>query len=201
MSEATSAPVGTPVGFGSDWRQVGDPEAFTSSDGAMRVTAPAGADLFSMPGSYEGSGAPMLRRTIRGDFTAWSRVSVSGEKFADAGGLSLHAADGWFKLCLERTRGGGWAVVTVLSRPHSDEAMGPALPGPDAELLLTRQGTRYAAFVRVADGLGWRFARTFTGFDDAEPELGLFAQAPFSPSCTAIFSPLSLGTKALRDSR
>lgn len=197
----TSAPTGAPADLTDGWESAGDPRAFAVTRDAARVTAPAGADLFHAPGGHRPSGVPALRRPLTGDFTVSTRVAVTGGEFADAGGLSLHGPDGWFKLCLERTRAGGWAAVTVLTRPYSDEAFGPALPGPEAELLLTREGRRTAAFVRTEQDRDWQFVRTFTGWDAPWLTLGLFAQAPFSRTCAATFTPPLIGGRALRDRR
>ncbi|WP_404816451.1 DUF1349 domain-containing protein [Streptomyces thermolineatus] len=206
----TAEPAGAPVRLTEGWRRDGAPAAFATTRHGIRVTAPAGADLFHSPG-HRGTGVPALRRPLNGDFTAWAAVSVAGRRFADAGGLCLYGPDGWFKLCLERTRAGGWAAVSVLSRPDSDEALGPALPGPRAGLLLTREGGRVAAFVRAEEephggrqpqeAGGWEFVRTFSGWTQHTLELGLFAQAPFSDGCTAAFESPHLGGRALRDRR
>ncbi|WP_236243680.1 DUF1349 domain-containing protein [Streptomyces sp. CC228A] len=170
----------------------------------LAVRAARGADLFSMPGAYEAGGVPLLSRTVTGDHTAWTRITVDGHAFGDAGGIAVHGADGWFKACVERTRAGGWAVVTVVSRPVSDEALGPALSGPRADLLVTREAARHAVFCRERPDEDWRFVRTFTGVAaDGEQDLrlGLFAQAPFSDACTAAFTAPQYVPSALPDRR
>ncbi len=157
-----------------------------------------------MPGAYEAGGVPLLSRTVTGDHTAWTRITVDGHAFGDAGGIAVHGADGWFKACVERTRAGGWAVVTVVSRPVSDEALGPALSGPRADLLVTREAARHAVFCRERPDEDWRFVRTFTGVAaDGEQDLrlGLFAQAPFSDACTAAFTAPQYVPSALPDRR
>ncbi|MFE3769436.1 DUF1349 domain-containing protein [Streptomyces sp. NPDC059122] len=196
-------PTGTrAIGFDDPgWRFDGPGTAPVRHAAELRVRAPRGADLFRMPGAYEASGIPWLSRRVTGDHTLWTRVTVDGRKFGDAGGIVVHDGAGWFKVCVERTRAGGWAVVTVVSHPVSDEAAGPVLAGPDAELLVTREGRRYAVFHREHDGGDWRFVRTFFGADEADVRVGLFAQAPFSDACTASFAPLRLAPTALADRR
>ncbi|MEU4950470.1 DUF1349 domain-containing protein [Streptomyces lavendulae] len=167
----------------------------------LEIRADGGADLFAMPGFHEASGVPLLGRTLTGDHTVRTRVAVRGGAFGDAGGILVHGADGWFKVCVERTRAGTWAVVTVVSRPLSDEAAGPALAGPDAELLVTREGGRHAVFCREDPDGPWLFVRTFLGPADAEVRLALFAQAPFSDACTAVFTGVRWSPRALADRR
>ncbi|MGX1546060.1 DUF1349 domain-containing protein [Streptomyces adustus] len=169
--------------------------------GELRVRVPRGTDLFRMPGSYEASGVGTWGRSVAGDHTLWTRVGVEGQAFGDAGGIVVHDREGWFKVCVERTRSGGWAIVTVVSRPLSDEATGAALAGPGAGLLVTREGRRHAVFHREHDDEEWRFVRTFTGGGDPEVRVGLFAQAPFSDACTASFTPPGFAPAALADRR
>lgn len=188
-------------GFDEGWSWSAEPLSCSSAGGSLEVSAPGGADLFAMPGAHEASGLPLLQRTVRGDFTAWTRISVDGAAFGDAGGIALHGPEGWLKVCVERVKAGGWAVVTVLSRPVSDEALGPALAGPEAELLVTREGPRQAVFFREAPEDDWRFVRTFFGFSEPELRLGLFVQAPFTPSASAVFAPVRFRATALPDRR
>ncbi|WP_236244811.1 DUF1349 domain-containing protein [Streptomyces sp. CC210A] len=186
------------------WRFDGPGTTPVRSTAELAVRAPRGADLFSMPGAYEASGVPLLSRAVTGDHTVWARVAVDGAAFGDAGGIAVHGTDGWFKACVERTRTGAWAVVTVVSRPVSDEALGPALSGPHADLLVTREGPRHAVFCRERADEDWRFVRTFTGVAAArEPDvrLGLFSQAPFSDACTATFTAPVHAPCALPDRR
>ena len=201
----TADPTGAPLPLDRGWRHDGTADAFTVTAESALVAAPAGADLFHAADAtgHRRADVPALRRAVAGDFTVRSHLTVSGGRFADAGGLCLYGPDGWFKLCLERTRQGGWAAVSVLSRPDSDEASGPPLPGPSATLLLTRQGHRFAAFVHADDHADrdWVFVRTFAGWHEHVLELGLFAQAPFSEGSAATFSSVRLGGRALRDRR
>ncbi|MFE9775832.1 DUF1349 domain-containing protein [Streptomyces sp. NPDC005931] len=199
---ATAVPDGRPIPFDDpSWRFDGPGTRSVPRTGLLEVRAARGADLFAMPGAYEASAVPLLGRWVDGDHTLRVRVAVDGHAFGDAGGIVVHTSDGWFKVCVERTRAGGWAIVTVVSRPVSDEAAGPALDGPHADLLITREGRRHAVFHRAAPGRGWRFVRTFFGPDDRGVRVGLFAQAPFSDSCTASFSALRHAPVALADRR
>ncbi|MGK5641704.1 DUF1349 domain-containing protein [Streptomyces sp. URMC 126] len=203
MTAPAPVPEGDAVPFdGPGWSLVGPGTAPVRTASALEVRAGRGADLFAMPGWYTASGVPALSRTVPGDHTAHVRVSVEGGEFGDAGGIVVHGSGGWFKVCVERTRAGGWAVVTVVSRPGSDEAAGPALAGPRAGLLVTREGARYAVFCREDAAGEWRFVRTFLWPGDApEVRLGLFAQAPFSEACTARFTGLRCAPAALADRR
>ncbi|GAA3486470.1 hypothetical protein GCM10018987_05490 [Streptomyces cremeus] len=197
---------GTPVAQadpfdGPDWSFTGPGDACTRDAASLTIRAARGADLFAMPGHYEASDVPRLGRTVTGDHTLWTGVTVDGRGFGDAGGILVRWADGWFKACVERTRAGGWAVVTVVSRPVSDEAAGPELAGPRAELLVTREGRRHAVLCREDPDDEWRFVRTFFGAPAADVRLELFAQAPFSDACTAAFAVPHRTSAALADRR
>ncbi|TPQ20074.1 DUF1349 domain-containing protein [Streptomyces sporangiiformans] len=209
MTQVSRAPRPEPgAPFPGEWSWLGPPAEWTAgpSSGELRLTAGAGADLYAMPAVREVDALPALVRRFDGDFRLQAHVTVEdGDTFADAGGLVVLTGAGSVKVCVERTTSGSWAVVTVASLPHSDEAMGPSLPGPAAELLVTRQGQRFAALFRTpvrtpADG-DWRFARTFTLPDSREVWAGVFAQAPLSDRCTAEFRGLSSSPVPLRDRR
>ncbi|MFI6108176.1 DUF1349 domain-containing protein [Streptomyces sp. NPDC051310] len=186
---------------GADWSFSGPGALPVRDPHALEIRAERGCDLFTMPGTYEASGIPLLGRTVTGDHTFRAAVTVRGTAFGDAGGIVVHDAGGWFKVCVERTRDGGWAVVTVVSRPVSDEAVGPSLAAPHAELLVTREGRRRAVFCREEPDGEWRFVRTFFGSGAGDVRIGLFAQAPFSDACTAAFSVPRYVPAALADRR
>ncbi|MBB1242614.1 DUF1349 domain-containing protein [Streptomyces durbertensis] len=191
-----------PFDLRGTWGWTGEPAGCALTDGALEITAPGRSDLYSLPGSHVAANLPLLQRTVEGDFTVWTRVTVrQGSSFADAGGLSLHGAGQWLKVCVERGRDGGWSIVTVVSAPHSDEAAGPALATPAADLLLTRQGRRCAVRMRADAAEPWRVVRTFHGPPESRLRLGLFAQAPFSESASAVFEPVRLAATALADRR
>ncbi|MGW4598334.1 DUF1349 domain-containing protein [Streptomyces sp. NPDC004457] len=191
--------------FDDSWSLPGDrASARLRPDGALEVTAPAGSDLYRMPGIREVDGVPEVSRLVEGDFTLTVRVSVhgaaGGARFSDAGGLLVHTADGWAKICVEPSPQGRWGLVTVVSRPDSDEARGPDLAGPAAELVLVREGTRLAFLDRVKETGETRFVRTLT-VPPGPLRVSLFAQAPFSEHCTAVFDHLNITPEALRDRR
>ncbi|MER5810399.1 DUF1349 domain-containing protein [Streptomyces sp. NPDC002033] len=197
-----AVPAGRPLPFDDPrWSFSGPGTAPVREAATLEVRAERGADLFAMPGFHEAAAVPALARAVTGDHTVRTRVAVTGGAFGDAGGIVVHGADGWFKVCVERTRAGGWAVVTVVSRPASDEAVGPALAGPAAELLVTREGGRHAVFCREDPAGAWRFVRTHLGPAEGGVRLGLFAQAPFSDACTAVFTGARLAPVALADRR
>lgn len=191
-------------GYGREWSWSRDPARWSQTSGSpgeLHVTAPGRTDLYSMPGHYQIDRLPLLQRTVTGDFTAWTRVTVQGDSFGDAAGLAVHGEDGWAKLCVERTRAGHWAVVTVLSRPDSDEAMGPSLPDPGAELMVTRQGRRFAVLFRQDRREPWQFVRTWFGAAAPDVRLGVFVQAPFSDAAEGWFEPMRLSPTPWRDQR
>ncbi|MFE6689167.1 DUF1349 domain-containing protein [Streptomyces sp. NPDC057743] len=198
----TELPGARVLGFDDPaWSFEGPGTATLPHPGELRLRAPRGADLFSMPGHYERAGIGSWHRTVPGDHTLWASVAVEGRAFGDAGGLVVHDGADWFKVCVERGRTGGWGIVTVVSRPVSDEAAGPALATARAELLITREGRRHAVLHREHPDQDWRFVRTFAGSGAAQVRVGLFAQAPFSDACTASFAPPGFAPAALSDRR
>jgi regulation of enolase protein 1 (concanavalin A-like superfamily) len=186
----------------SSWAWSGPPVAWCEENDVLLAVAPGGSDLFSMPGVREIASLPVLARAIPGDFRVWVSVAVEGESFADAAGLILRSGGGCsFKLCVECTPAGTWQIVSVASSPASDEAAGPAIDGPMADLLLTREGRRLAAFYRGSSIRDWRFLRTLHGWDPRDTSVGLFVQAPFSAGCSARFSALGSSAEPLADRR
>ncbi|UNT00313.1 DUF1349 domain-containing protein [Streptomyces tubbatahanensis] len=184
------------------WYRLGPPaESVRPAPGGLRLTAGAGTDLYAMPAVREIDALPALVRRFDGDFRLCAGVVVEdGTRFADAGGLVVRTGAGSVKLCVERTAAGSWAVVTVASLPYSDEAMGPALPGPRADLLVTRQGRRFAGLFRTPGDADWRFARTLC-LPEEPLWAGVCAQAPFSAGSTTRFHDLTCGPEPLRDRR
>ncbi|WP_437312958.1 DUF1349 domain-containing protein [Sorangium sp. So ce385] len=205
LSAATDGPPGdTTEDYGGRWSWSREPARWSRADGSpgsLTVVAPGRSDLFAMPGHYDVDRLPLLQRPVDGDFAAWSRITVDGGAFGDAGGIALHGEDGWLKVCVERTRTGGWAMVTVLSRPESDEAMGPALDGPAADVMVTREGRRVAVLFRQYRHEDWRFVRTYLARTTRQMRLGIFVQAPFSEAASAQFEPMRLSPTAWRDQR
>ncbi|MBP2478627.1 regulation of enolase protein 1 (concanavalin A-like superfamily) [Crossiella equi] len=197
-----SAALITEVDFHGRWTWQGGavPARYSLREGVLSVTAPAGADHFRMPGVREVASLPLLCRPVEGDFTAVVTVSAAGQRFADAAGLALVGLDGVAKLCVERMPDGRWAICTVVSDPHSDEAAGPTLAGPVAQLMITRERSRVAMFHRQPGEPDWHFTRTFTSAV-AGTRLALFAQAPLSEACTGEFSGFDLSPGAQRDRR
>jgi regulation of enolase protein 1 (concanavalin A-like superfamily) len=186
----------------AQWRWWRQPAAWSSDPaGTLEIVSPAGTDLYFAPGVREVCSIVALERPISGAFTISVSVAVDGTEFADAGGLLLRGHNReWLKLCVERSKT-AWQIVTVASRPASDEAAGPLLDGPGADLLVTREGRRVAAYYRRDAGDDWRFARCIYDCWEGELLAGLFVQAPFSTRCTARFRALESRAEALRDRR
>ncbi|MGP9022671.1 DUF1349 domain-containing protein [Streptomyces sp. BR1] len=168
--------------------------------GPLELVAPVGSDLYRVPGVREIDAVPEVSRTLSGDFTLSVRVTVDGSRFADAGGLLVHTAEGWIKACVERAPDGRWSLVTVASLPVSDEAAGPGLAGSTTELTVVREDRRLAFLHREEATADRRFVRTLR-IPSGPVRVSLFAQAPFSPRCTAAFEDLRLGPEPLRDRR
>ncbi|GAA2638835.1 DUF1349 domain-containing protein [Streptomyces axinellae] len=188
--------------FPGAWYWLGPPAgAVRPVPEELRLTAGAGTDLYAMPAVREIDALPALVRQFDGDFRLSAGVVVEdGARFADAGGLVVRTGAGWVKLCVERTVAGSWAVVTVASLPYSDEAMGPALPGPRADLLVTREGRRFAGLFRTSRDADWRFVRTLC-LPEGPLWAGVFAQAPLSAGAIVRFHDLACGPEPLRDRR
>lgn len=170
-------------------------------DGALETEAAAGSDLFHVPGTRVVDSLSAYERAAQRCFTLTACVRAAGDTFADGAGILIRAAAESFKICIERTRTGVWRVVTVLSRPISDECYGPGLEGPEAILRLTCEGDRHAAFVRRGSDANWTFVRTFHWSRAPRATVGLFAQAPLSTGVHARFSSIIWEPFAVRDRR
>ena len=168
----------------------------------LTIQAQPGSDLIRIPGVREIDRVCAYQRPISGDFTVTVSVSVQGERFADAAGIVVRDGDGgWLKAAVERTRSLEWAVFTIVSLPNSDEACGAVLPAAQADLLVTRERTRFAVLHKNADQQDWIFARTFRWAAPETISLGLFAQAPFSDGSFARFEHLNVSAQPMRDRR
>jgi regulation of enolase protein 1 (concanavalin A-like superfamily) len=170
-------------------------------DGALALRANARSDLFAMGALHHTDALGALVREAGSCFTFSATVEVDGGTFADAAGLLMRSTSAWLKLCVERKRRGGWAVVSVFGAPDADEAHGIDLAGGSAALLLTREGRRVAAWLRAEPGGDWRFHRTLWWPDAAPAAVGVFAQAPFSTGHWARFEELRLTPDAREDKR
>jgi regulation of enolase protein 1 (concanavalin A-like superfamily) len=184
------------------WRWWRQPAAWSFDPaGGLEIEAPPGTDLYSAPGVREVCSIVALERPISGAFAMSVSVGVSGSAFADGAGMLLRGHDrDWLKLCVERSKT-AWQILTVASRPTSDEAAGPLLEGPSADLLVTREGRRVATYYRCDAREDWRFARCMYDCWAGDLLVGLFVQAPFSAGCAARFRTLESRAVALRDRR
>jgi uncharacterized protein len=189
-------------GVSLDLRWEPPPVRWLLSGGALSAQAGAATDLFVDPaGGPAALNAPRLLGTLpAGDFQLAARVTVEMAATFDAGVLLLWGNErSWAKLCLERSPSGEALVVSVVTRGVSDDANAFAVPGgPRAWLRVARVDGAFA-FHASADGAGWRFVRHFA----LEPAVavGLLAQSPMGPGCTAVFDEARLTSERLDDLR
>ena len=116
--------------------------------------------------------------------------------------LFLHQGpEDYAKLCFERLPSGDAAVVSVVTRGTSDDAVGPVVDAESVLLRISRMGPIFA-FHFSADGQRWELVRLFRFRNPDRPtHIGPLAQSPTGESCTATFDQFSCVERTLRDPR
>jgi len=174
------------------------------SGGVLALTSGAKSDLFIDPAGEEG-GRPDAGR-LTGlppdrDFRLAARVSVHFGSVYDAGVLLLYLSERrWAKLCYELSPQRRPTVVTVVTRGTSDDGNSFETAGGPLWLRITRAGRAWA-FHASEDGAAWRLVRYFTLGEASGARVGLLAQSPTGPGCTAVFDEIAYKPGAPADLR
>lgn len=171
-------------------------------DDAMTITAPPRSDLFAAPdGSRTVESAPRLLFPVEGPCLLSARVAVDGQDAFDAGALLVRRSDrSWAKLCLERLPDVGPAVVSVVTRGHSDDCTSHAVQGDGVWLrIAVLEGAM--AFHASDDGATWSLIRHFALDDGYSTRIGFACQAPVGEGCDARFDGVRFEQALLSDLR
>lgn len=187
-----------PSGFPADWQWI-DPEKgaaavrYDLTSGRLKMTVPSGRDYFG-----ETRNAPMLIKSVTGDFEIETKVSFSPKESYQGAGLVVIRNDSNY-LRLERAFGGtGGGESGIRFDLRSDEAYEP-LATPDqfsteaqtVELRLVRKGAEFTGFWREPGGQWREVATTKTSYP-ATLRVGLIACNTADP-IEAEFSYIRLG--------
>lgn len=181
----------------------GDVGHASTAEDSLVLVSEAEVDWFNSPwaDSRLHSATALVFTPPAGSFSFSARVSVDGPRSTfDAAVLCLWTdADHWAKLCFEFSPTGRAMVVSVVTTDWSDDANADVVEDPEVFLRLSR-GEHGWVFHASADGLEWRFIRTFRMPSEAI-KVGFLAQAPTGPACTARFADITLTTSAPVDLR
>jgi regulation of enolase protein 1 (concanavalin A-like superfamily) len=176
------------------------------ADGALRLTAQPRTDLFVDPaGGVEPPDAGRLAGfPPAGDFTLTARVRVEFASTYDAGVLLVHAGERrWAKLCFEYSPQKAPTAVTVVTRGSSDDANAFTVDAREPLWLRITRSGRAWAFHASTDGAWWGLLRYFSLHEEESDQVsvGLMAQSPTGPGCSAVFDRISFGQTAPADLR
>lgn len=186
----------------------GNPPLGHDLDGETLVlTGWAGTDLFVDPAGADDT-APEAGRLEAvppdGDFTFAARVRPRFASVYDAGALLLYAAERrWAKLAFEFSPQHKPTAVTVVTRGTSDDSNSFETTADALWLRITRKGRAWA-FHASEDGKWWRLVRYFDLGEHETGEtvrIGLLAQSPTGPGCTAVFDQITFSTETTEDLR
>ena len=171
-----------------DWIPVSGTAELTS-DGVLQLQSAGGVDWTNdAGGGPQQHAAAMLGFDATGDFSLSARVRVPGERTTfDAGALAIWGdRDHWAKVCFEYSPQGQAMVVSVVTDVFSDDVNSTIIDADAVFLRVTRTGSAWA-FHSSSDGRFWDFVRYFH-LDISDPvQVGFLSQAPFGPTCVALF--------------
>ena|SRR5579859_1806002 len=175
--------------------------------GTLELTAAASTDMFVDP-AQSGDPVPDAGRLVglppAGDFTLAARVSAGFTSMYDAGALVVSLSDQyWAKLAFEYSPQLTPTAVTVVTRETSDDCNSfEVAAGLPLWLRITRSGRAWA-FHASEDGKWWRLLRYFSldSPDGALARVGVLAQSPVGPGCTATFEQITYAAGAPKNLR
>jgi uncharacterized protein len=173
--------------------------------GTLTLISGPKSDMFIDPAGDEGARPDAGRLTgLPGDqdFTFSARVTVKFGEVFDAGVLLVYLSDRrWAKLCYEFSPQRRPTAVTVVTHGTSDDSNSFATAGGPLWLRVTRSGRAWA-FHASEDARYWQLVRYFSLGETSGARVGLLAQSPLGPGCTAVFDSIGFHVGApanLRD--
>lgn len=171
-----------------------------SFDGGRLVVQPfSKTNLHNAANGTNIANACFLHQSITGDFTFSSRIGGSLVSAGDAAAVTIWVSpQQWAKICLQKGKSGEKRLVTVVTNPHSDEALGEIVKTANAFLRISRRGEEFVMHYAI-DGKKWKLVRQFT-WRGCPPELsvGVHAQSPSETGqCMCEFADYSIVPLAL----
>jgi regulation of enolase protein 1 (concanavalin A-like superfamily) len=183
---------------------VNEADSWSLDADGLRITAPAGAELFTDPASgVRDDSAPRLLAAVADldRYALSARVSVDFASTFDAGVLVLWASpDRFAKFCFEYSPQGQAMAVSVVTRDVSDDANGFAVDGRSLWMRIAKTGPTYALHAST-DGAFWQFVRHFDLGATSEVAAGFLAQSPTGQGCTVRFTDITFAEDAPIDLR
>lgn len=178
-------------------------------EGTLILHAPAMTDFFNYGENLDLTGlpeesvqnAPYYYTHLEGDFVLRVKVSLEFKADYDACALLLMKDKlNWGKLCFEKSDFDTTAVVSVVTKVHSDDANGVNV-SQDAIWLQAVRVNNYFAFHYSLDGETYYMTRLFY-MPTREPLMvGLVAQSPTGQGGPRFFSHLSIEKKTVENLR
>ncbi|WP_443749630.1 DUF1349 domain-containing protein [Asticcacaulis solisilvae] len=171
----------------AEWQN--ETPGWTASDAGLTIVAGRKTDWFQWPGGgYHADSAPRLLFRTDGDFSLSTQVDVTAHKTFDAGCIALQGtATHWAKLCLEAQDGGGFSVISVVTRDLSDDVTSFPVGGTSAWLKVAKDKT-VLFFYASKDGKTWQIVRKFNLESPDGFRVGFAAQSPDGEGAAARFS-------------
>lgn len=173
------------------------------TDNQLRIVAGPNTDWFNDPAATSiNNNAPVLLFAPADEsFLFSAQVTVEFASTFDAGVLFVYEGDElWAKLCFEYSPQGRPMVVSVVTRGRSDDCNSVVIAGNTVYLRIYRRADALV-FHYSDDGQYWHFVRHFTLGKLANLRVGLAAQSPTGPGCTAVFREISYRPGSLSDLR
>ncbi len=178
-------------------------------DGTLILHAPAMTDLFNYGENLDASGlpehsvqnAPYYYTRVEGDFVLTVKVALTFKSDYDACAVLLMKDKlNWGKLCFEKSDFNTKAVVSVVTKVHSDDANGVNVDTDEIWLRAVRVG-HYFSFHYSLDGLAYFMTRLYFMPVEGPLMVGLVAQSPTGEGGPRFFSHLSIEKRTVLNLR
>ena len=178
-------------------------------DGALILRAPAFTDYFNNGEALNEKGlpsdsvqnAPYYYTELEGDFVFKVRVSLDFQSNYDACALLLYVDQNhWGKLCFEKSDFDTIAVVSVVTKVHSDDANGVNVDGSPIWLKAVRVNN-YFSFHYSHDGKQFFLTRLYYMDAPKTLKVGLVPQSPTGQGGPRVFDHLSIEHRTVQHLR
>lgn len=181
------------------WLTKGD---FELLDDGLSLSSLPNTDFFVNPLNGNVINNAVFRyQEVKGDFIYKARVSCNFANNFDAPILMAYENDkSWIKICFEQTDQGRPAIVSVVTRDRSDDAVGEYVKQEEVWLLLARKDNTFSAHYSL-DGKLYLMTRLAWVPMDQKIKLGFGVQSPAGGSVTAYFRDMSLKQSTPSDLR